>query len=577
MTQAGVKKAAASRRGPARSSKKDPWNEELLLTSTKSRIIGVDLVKLLANPKAWTCLDEDEKKEIIALLPDDMQRHAVTPIPKDGQDPENYVIPPLPESFVRYSNSWRDAVRQFQIDLQTGRYDPEWQQQAAEAMEERAQGMFDKFKEEQFEEFWGQKQKLDYTVIAGASSKVKLGTLVENGVVRVGDVWRYSRAFGRGGEKILLEKEVRIIDRDGSSLTFAIPPGQRVFLFNNADPVNRDDTVCSDMKAEASNASISGDVKDSTSASNQVSEEQEVEVDPTIHSTSSPEPSRNTFNPPVDGAIANRSAASVMDGQADVSDNQAATESTQHIGPAIVSAAAPEPMNVDNHKCNSRSGITEISADSESELSSAHMKDQTGLLGTVIGDSGAVAPGQMNEDVPMDTTLEATASACCSNYSQSKEPVSVNGPDTFEPDTKAATASADVVTTNQQACLETQAAGITRGNAAANGTTMETETTAGPAAEQTANQRDDDTMVQPTSENVPEPSAEQPRKETIPKDIIFSGVTGPGGLANKILEIDGRITEPPNGNAWKEFRCYRDNQDMGSLWECRQTWFVRQK
>lgn len=103
-------------------------------------------------------------------------------------------------------------MRQFQLDLQGGRYDPEWQRQAAEAMEERAQGKFDKFKEEQFEEFWGQKQKLDHDVIAGESSKVKLGTLVENGVVRVGDVWRYSRVFRRRDEKLLLEKEVRVSD-----------------------------------------------------------------------------------------------------------------------------------------------------------------------------------------------------------------------------------------------------------------------------------------------------------------------------------------------------------------------------
>lgn len=79
-------------------------------------------------------------------------------------------------------------------------------------MEERAQGKYDKFKEEQFEEFWGQKQKLDSDVIAGKSSTVKLGTLVENGVVRVGDVWRYSRCFRRGDEKLLLEKEVRVGD-----------------------------------------------------------------------------------------------------------------------------------------------------------------------------------------------------------------------------------------------------------------------------------------------------------------------------------------------------------------------------
>ncbi|OAX80529.1 hypothetical protein ACJ72_05142, partial [Emergomyces africanus] len=272
-TQAGVKKSTGARRGPSRASKKDPWSEEQLTTSTESCIIDIDLVKLLASPKAWTCLNEDEKKEIMALLPDDIQRHAEPGPSSDHQeDPNNYVIPPLPESFVRYSNNWRDAVRQFQLDLQTGKYDPEWQRQAAAAMEERAQGNFDKFKEEQFEEFWGQKQKLNHDVIAGESSKVRLGTLVGDGVVRVGDVWRYSRVFRKGGKKLLLEKEVRIIDRVGSDLTFAIPPGQRVFLYNTSQLTNGEGAKI-DLKPEACG------INNGASSLNKASEEDAVDTD----------------------------------------------------------------------------------------------------------------------------------------------------------------------------------------------------------------------------------------------------------------------------------------------------------
>lgn len=101
-------------------------------------------------------------------------------------------------------------MRQFQVDLGAGRYDPEWLRQAAQAMKERAEGKFDKFKEEEFEQFWGQKQKLDYHVIAGESSKVKLETLIQHGVVRVGDVWKYSRVFGRKTERVFVEKEAKV-------------------------------------------------------------------------------------------------------------------------------------------------------------------------------------------------------------------------------------------------------------------------------------------------------------------------------------------------------------------------------
>jgi len=140
------------------------------------------------------------------LLPDHIRPHP------EPDDPKS-IIPPLPESFVRYSNNWRDAVRQFQVDLQNGRYDPEWQRQAAEAMEERAQGKFDKFKEEQFEEFWGQKQKLDHSLVAGESSRVKLEDLIKHGIIHVGDVWKYSRVFKPGLERIIVEKEVKVRSR----------------------------------------------------------------------------------------------------------------------------------------------------------------------------------------------------------------------------------------------------------------------------------------------------------------------------------------------------------------------------
>lgn len=139
------------------------------------------------------------------MLPED-----VHPNPYPSPDDPDAKIPPLPESFLRYSNNWRDGVRQFQLDLGSGRYDPEWLRQAEEASAQRAAGKFDKFKEREYEEFWGQKQKLDRNLLAGQSSQVKLQTLTEQGVVREGDVWRYSRCVTQGSNKILLEKEVQV-------------------------------------------------------------------------------------------------------------------------------------------------------------------------------------------------------------------------------------------------------------------------------------------------------------------------------------------------------------------------------
>lgn len=59
--------------------------------------------------------------------------------------------------------------------------------------------------------------------------------------------------------------------------------------------------------------------------------------------------------------------------------------------------------------------------------------------------------------------------------------------------------------------------------------------------------------------------------------VILMDILGATNLENKLIKLDGRVEDIPNGNAWKEFRCYRNNQDMGSLWEVRQAWYVKQK
>jgi hypothetical protein len=160
---------------------------------------------LLSQPQAWNCLEETEKQEILALLPPD-----VHPDAQAAADDSNSKIPPIPDSFIRYSNNWRDGIRQFQLDLENGRYDPEWLQQAQDAREQRERGDFDKFKEREFEAFWGQKQKVPDGALAGESARVKLGTLIREGVILLGDIWRFHYVYGRGPGKIVIEKEARV-------------------------------------------------------------------------------------------------------------------------------------------------------------------------------------------------------------------------------------------------------------------------------------------------------------------------------------------------------------------------------
>jgi len=150
---------------------------------------------------------------------------------------------------LHYSNDWRDAIRQYQDDLSTGRYDPEWQRQAAEAMEQRAQGKFDKFKEEQFEEYWGQKANFD---LNGGNEKgwsyersaqIKMDQLLKDGVFKVGDIWKFTKVFEK--ENIVVEKEARITEIPSNrSMNFVVPSGRRASF---AIPDGDDDSMADEV------------------------------------------------------------------------------------------------------------------------------------------------------------------------------------------------------------------------------------------------------------------------------------------------------------------------------------------
>ncbi|KAF7597318.1 hypothetical protein BBP40_006258 [Aspergillus hancockii] len=428
------------KRNPGRAAK-DRWAEEKLMTSDTSQLIDLDLVKILAHPEAWNCLDEAEKKEILDLLPEDLH-----PCPRPSPDDPNAKIPPLPESFLRYSNNWRDGVRHFQLDLQNGRYDPVWLREAEEAMRQRAEGKFDKFKEEEYEQFWGQKQKMDKTLAAGQSRQVKLSTLIEHGVVREGDVWKYSRAFSKGRNKLLIEKEAKIVAVKDGSLTFAFPPDQRVFL--------------STVQSSPSNDSVTLDGAEAKEANG---------------------------NRATAGVELNGTAESNGDAQPD-------------------SGQALEAESSNKRK-------------SETETPQRGRGRPRKMPKTLTG-------GGQEEASTEDTNTTQVAVE------------NINAPFTEEAVT--------------------------------------------PVVIKIPHSENDHQILANASENHPAAAEDVPQKSSIAdskseeaEEIIVSDIQGPSALASKILEADGRVQQIPHGNAWKEFRAFRNNQDMGSLWEVRQAWFQK--
>ncbi|KAL4918078.1 Asx homology domain-containing protein [Aspergillus aurantiobrunneus] len=414
------------KRTPRRAAK-DRYEEEKLMTSDKSRLIDLDLVRLLALPEAWNCLEEAEKKEILDLLPSDTH-----PDPEPSPDDPDAKIAPLADSFLRYSNHWRDAIRHFQLDLQNGRCDPQWIREAEEAIQQRAAGKFDKFKEQEFEEFWGQKQKMDRNLAAGESSRVKLSTLIEHGVIRKGDIWKWSRSFSL--QKTLVEKEARITEINGGRLTFVVPAGQRVFLKVAATP-NAKDSATGENPESAPTAAL-------LSPSNST----------TVKKTKT---------------------------DSDVKDLEAASS-------------------------RKRSAEPEIPVKATKRARGRSRKQETTPV----------------EEKASNLSVEITNSKTLSHTK-----------DDFE--------SPEEVPNGDFQSVEEASNDIK------------------PVDEQ-------------SSQLAPEANEE-------PDEVVIPDIQGPTALTLKILEVDGRIQNATNGNAWKELRCFRNNQDMGTLWEVRHAWYVKSK
>lgn len=109
-------------------------------------------------------------------------------------------------------------------------------------MEKRGRGYFDDWKEKNREEFWGQKQKVDWTALSGETAQWTLMDLAKAGIFEVGDVWRLRRQGRESGA--VVDKEAKLVAVAGNGrLTFSFPPGQHKF----SGPSSGEDVVVEDI------------------------------------------------------------------------------------------------------------------------------------------------------------------------------------------------------------------------------------------------------------------------------------------------------------------------------------------
>jgi hypothetical protein len=88
-----------------------------------------------------------------------------------------------------------EAIRNYQYDLENGRYEPEYLAKAEEARRRRIEGEFDSWKEAQFELQWGSKQKMYHGAVAAESAKIRLKEMITTNQFKIGDIFSVRRAF----------------------------------------------------------------------------------------------------------------------------------------------------------------------------------------------------------------------------------------------------------------------------------------------------------------------------------------------------------------------------------------------
>ncbi|CAI7611845.1 unnamed protein product [Penicillium crustosum] len=602
-----LKSETSSRaRTPRRPAARGKWSEEQLLTSDKSLLIDLDLVKLLARPEAWDSLEESDKREILALLPPDVHPEAYA----ISDDPDAK-IKPIPDSFIRYSNNWRDGVRQFQLDLQNGRYDPEWLRQAQEAREQRENGEFDDFKEREYEQFWGQKQKVVWNAAAGESARVKMGTLINEGVIQLGDIWKFYYVYGRGPGRIVIEKEVKVLDRDGVKLTFAIPPGERVFLrsnFDKGEPVSvpekgkEDVKVDFDTQPEPVTSSWNdkqlkyedpeSQLTDATSGGDEMKLDTDQAPQDTPASSNVDEMKLDNEQAPheISTSYTDDMSTDTVTQPVIPPSNDEATKQEPPFSVIIVSPGGtrnqkpkrkiPEPKPQPPVK--RKRGRPPKNPPKQPEPEPPQEPEVSrGIEVSQRDEQSPTAPDSFMDIVAAQIEENCKAAGASSNPkpSQPESPLSVlSSPpeplELFGPELSTSVEESSIANTNGKSD-KAEFSEFSKAQLDTPGYSVEApvEALIEPPVEAEQDKITKPPSTEPQNDLVPTPSQATVSE---PDEIIVSNVSSPQALVHKILQIDGRMPNGRTANAWKEIRCYRNNQDMGSLFDVREAWFLQQ-
>lgn len=131
------------------------WDPQLVVTDSKSPLATAKLIEILKSDKAWDLLSPEQQRELITYLP-----RAPSDAMRDIEEEMAASVladQPLPNIALQRLNTsmaFKSDIRQFQEDLDAGKLDISWVEQALMASERRKRGDFDDWKVKERENYW---------------------------------------------------------------------------------------------------------------------------------------------------------------------------------------------------------------------------------------------------------------------------------------------------------------------------------------------------------------------------------------------------------------------------------------
>ncbi|KAF2744543.1 hypothetical protein M011DRAFT_470390 [Sporormia fimetaria CBS 119925] len=145
-TKPAPKKAAAPRTPASK-----VFDPVYITTNANSRLGKADVYHMLLEASAWETLDGEQRATILKLLPPTRDNVAALSGVAEGN------LPARPKELS--GEIFCTDVAKFQEDLRNGYLAKTWQAKAEQAMKDRAAGLFDEWKAEETETWWGENQQ----------------------------------------------------------------------------------------------------------------------------------------------------------------------------------------------------------------------------------------------------------------------------------------------------------------------------------------------------------------------------------------------------------------------------------